>query len=205
MTGVTHIVLAMKPLQGNFAENALKYGVSGLNIDGCRVESELQENRERHGGGSSDIFPEQGNKPIYPSGRFPANVILGHSEGCKCVGTKKVKSTANTKRSRDKSSNPYHLTTECFDNNKPVAPSGYAGSDGKEEIEAWECVEGCPIKTIDGQSGVTVSTGGQKSLGAFRNGDIYGKGKDVREKGNPGFGDIGGASRFFKQVKEFQE
>lgn len=80
MTGVTHIVLAMKPLEGNFTENALKYGVSGLNIDGCRVESELQENRVRHGGGSSDIFPEQGNKPNYPSGRFPANVIHDGSD-----------------------------------------------------------------------------------------------------------------------------
>ncbi len=31
------IVLAMNPLDGTFAENALKHGVAGLNIDGCRV------------------------------------------------------------------------------------------------------------------------------------------------------------------------
>ena len=41
------------------------------------------------------------------------------------------------------------------------------------------------------------STGGQASLGAFRNGDVYGKGKDVREKRDPGFGDSGSAARFF--------
>jgi site-specific DNA-methyltransferase (adenine-specific) len=31
------IILAMKPLDGTYAENALKWGVAGLNIDGCRV------------------------------------------------------------------------------------------------------------------------------------------------------------------------
>lgn len=36
---IPHIVLAMKPLDGNFVENALKHGVSGLNIDGCRIRT----------------------------------------------------------------------------------------------------------------------------------------------------------------------
>ena len=43
------------------------------------------------------------------------------------------------------------------------------------------------------------STGGQKSLGAFRNGDIYGKGRDERESGDPGYGDNGSSSRFFQK------
>jgi len=54
---------------------------------------------------------------------------------------------------------------------------------------------------IDAMSGTSTSTGGQKSLGAFRNGDIYGKGRDEREKGDPGYGDRGGASRFFYCAK----
>ena len=37
MTGVIHIVVAMKPLDGNFASNAIKHGVAGLNIDACRI------------------------------------------------------------------------------------------------------------------------------------------------------------------------
>jgi DNA modification methylase len=41
------------------------------------------------------------------------------------------------------------------------------------------------------------STGGQASLGAFRNGDVYGKGRDEREARDPGFGDSGSAARFF--------
>lgn len=31
------VILAMKPLDGTFARNALEHGVSGLNIDGCRI------------------------------------------------------------------------------------------------------------------------------------------------------------------------
>jgi hypothetical protein len=33
------IVLAMKPLDGTFAENAQRHGVAGLNIDGARIDS----------------------------------------------------------------------------------------------------------------------------------------------------------------------
>ena len=54
---------------------------------------------------------------------------------------------------------------------------------------------------LDEQSGLSKSTGGQKSLGAFRNGDVYGSGKDIREAGDPGYGDTGGASRFFYVAK----
>jgi site-specific DNA-methyltransferase (adenine-specific) len=54
---------------------------------------------------------------------------------------------------------------------------------------------------LDEQSGETVSAGGQASLGAFRNGLVYGVGRDERESRDPGFGDVGGASRFFYCAK----
>lgn len=47
----------------------------------------------------------------------------------------------------------------------------------------------------------STSTGGQASLGAFRNGDVYGKGRDEREKRDPGYGDTGSAARFFYCAK----
>jgi len=46
------------------------------------------------------------------------------------------------------------------------------------------------------------STGGQASLGAFRNGDVYGKGRDERWFADPGFGDSGSAARFFKHISK---
>lgn len=45
------------------------------------------------------------------------------------------------------------------------------------------------------------STGGQSSLGAFRNGKVFGKGEDIRCNADPGFGDNGSASRFFYCAK----
>jgi hypothetical protein len=54
---------------------------------------------------------------------------------------------------------------------------------------------------LDAQTGISTSTGGQASLGAFRNGAIYGKGRDEREVRDPGYGDRGGASRFYYCAK----
>lgn len=45
------------------------------------------------------------------------------------------------------------------------------------------------------------STGGQSSLGAFRNGDVFGKGKDEKWHSDPGYGDSGSAARFFYCAK----
>jgi site-specific DNA-methyltransferase (adenine-specific) len=56
-------------------------------------------------------------------------------------------------------------------------------------------------RMLDAQSGESVSTGGQASLGAFRNGDIFGSGRDEREARDPGYGDSEGASRFFYCAK----
>jgi len=39
MIDVIHIAVCMKPLEGNFAENAIARCVSGLNVDGCRVNT----------------------------------------------------------------------------------------------------------------------------------------------------------------------
>jgi site-specific DNA-methyltransferase (adenine-specific) len=64
-----------------------------------------------------------------------------------------------------------------------------------------QCADDCPVAELDRQSGESKSTGGQASLGAFREGAIYGKGRDETEKRDPGFGDSGGASRFFYCAK----
>jgi len=83
-------LLFRKPLAGTVAQNVLKYGVGGINIDGCRVE--LNGEKPFHypnGAGGSDPnhmwrgrekgdgdIPQMGND----KGRFPANLILDDSE-----------------------------------------------------------------------------------------------------------------------------
>jgi site-specific DNA-methyltransferase (adenine-specific) len=77
--------MARKPLSENtVAENVLKYGTGGINIDESRIEGELEEGRERHGGGiHSDKISQLNPNAIntMPSGRFPANVIFDEFTG----------------------------------------------------------------------------------------------------------------------------
>tara|TARA_R110002167_G_scaffold328594_1_gene534915 strand:+ start:150 stop:1295 length:1146 start_codon:yes stop_codon:yes gene_type:complete len=76
------IVMARKPFKGTVAENVLTHGTGGINIDECRVGTELIKT---HGKGTM-----KGNTPIVPqnpdyegkthTGRFPANIIHDGSE-----------------------------------------------------------------------------------------------------------------------------
>jgi len=73
------IVLAMNPLDGTFANNALAYGVAGLNVDGCRIgtdggtESTGEPNLKNqvYGHAMGGLAIVDANK-----GRWPANVLL---------------------------------------------------------------------------------------------------------------------------------
>ena len=74
------IVLARKPLDGTVANNVLVHGVGGINIDGCRVGTEVIT---INGQGNDNLF--HGNfsgKVDNPNrvGRFPANFIHDGSD-----------------------------------------------------------------------------------------------------------------------------
>ena len=72
------IIVAMKPIDGTFANNALKWGVGGLNIDGGRIGTEPAY-VDRPRGPQSPLISQlngQGTKSTGGQGRFPANLIL---------------------------------------------------------------------------------------------------------------------------------
>ncbi len=86
------IVLAMKPLDGTFAANALEHGVAGLNVDGARIGTEDDLDGGAYSGavrrraeytstdGDGAVPLSRLNRGIGehspPSGRWPANVVL---------------------------------------------------------------------------------------------------------------------------------
>ncbi len=80
------IIVAMKPTEGTFVENALKYGVAGLNIDGGRIShNEPEKTTNRTPRIEDNIFSDNScgfKKEVNhiasasPLGRFPANLIL---------------------------------------------------------------------------------------------------------------------------------
>ena len=109
------IILAMKPLDGTFAQNAGKWGLGGINIDESRIEG---KQRTTHPSGnirtkSNKIYGDfsLGFQGMPKEGRWPANLILDeeaaemldeqsgqlsqcggpkkttHAEGCFGIGT----------------------------------------------------------------------------------------------------------------------
>ncbi len=138
------ILVAMKPNEGTYANNALVHGVSGLNIDGGRIPLNGEPNPS---GSAKRIYVKNeydanagygDNKTTPDKGRFPANIILDEEAG----------------------------------------------------------------RMLDEQSGISKSTGGRigNKEGAYSGIGAVGYTKE-HQKGDPGFGDKGGASRFFYCAK----
>jgi hypothetical protein len=209
------IHLLRKPLsEGTVTANVVKHGTGGLNIDASRISTADNLNggayaenaSERHDGAENWRYKrgEHGNTGEYqqPTGRWPANLILQHLEGCQQAGMKKVGSGRFVAHDAVVRKSPMMdpgkgWNGNSLDNSKKNAPNPY----GKEAVTNWICVEGCPVQALDEQTAVTKSTGGR--IGNKDGGHIYGGGKGLQgayRSGNPGFGDTGGASRFFKQV-----
>ena len=156
------------------AANVLRWGTGALNIDATRIgfvseadEAESKTKNQHADFGSAPVtgnvtygdysmVPPKNYNP--PGGRWPANLVLQHLDGCV--------------------------------------------QDGTETVTAWTCAFGCPVSALDAQSGVSKSTGGRTVTRS--GGGNVGSGKTSEKSwsnDDPGFGDAGGASRFFKQVK----
>ncbi len=83
------IGLFRKPLDGcTIAENVIKWGCGGLNIDGCRIGGTVEtwpksRSYQRHDPGEANKGTQLTGTA--PSGRFPANLILDGSECVKAL------------------------------------------------------------------------------------------------------------------------
>jgi site-specific DNA-methyltransferase (adenine-specific) len=80
------IVVARKPLAGTVAGNVLVWGTGGLNIDGCRVGTEVRTNNfndfsNQHGNqfGNGAPIAKLGESQVV--GRWPANVVFDRTAG----------------------------------------------------------------------------------------------------------------------------
>ncbi len=140
-----------------------------------------------HGAGALNI---DGCRVGTSGGRWPPNTVLCHAPDCRQTGTRTVKApvinrfTDGMKPFGDGAGHPYETV-----------------GGGDEEILVWDCADGCPVKALDEQSGVLTS--GSVKPGYMRNnttqpsnGGFNGKFGDAPLTG---YGDTGGASRFFPQ------
>ena len=196
-------VLRKPCAESTVAANVLRWGTGALNIGATRIKHVLVA------GGSLDLNPHlrQGIKrgqslnptafalgdnatgSVDPAGRWPANLILQHLDGCVQDGVKKVGS-GNVKVSgtRTLRENPVYGVPNTTRN----APDNY----GTETVTAWVCVEGCPVASLP----FTVTNPGTLQSDASNGRHI--SIAPIRRHGTGlSSGNSGGASRFFKQVK----
>lgn len=192
-----------KPLsEGTVASNVLKHGCGGLNIDASRIgtgedkgvwpQTDRQRNILRNPANKNSL----GKAVVTDTtvGRWPANVILQHLDGCRCAGVK----TAGS--GRFVAHDAVVRTSTMMDPDKGW--NGNSLDNSKETVANWICESGCPVARLDGQSGVLTSgkpTGTRQGT-ATRSAATYSTNNSVNNYVVTGFGDTGGASRFYKQI-----
>ena len=195
-------VIAMKPNEGSFADNALKWGVAGINVDGCRIKhnekckmmQKQTDKKSMTGGGKvgqagrhCDVLE------LKPQGRWPANLILQHHPECKLVGEKKVKGIKGGSQGSGKRDKGWAMKAR-----KEVIDIDYCDKDGNETIEEYDCHLSCPIRIMNEQVGIKKSGTNcvRTKEGFFLEHGGMGKDGDVQIT----YGDSGYVSRYFKNL-----
>ena len=185
--------LIRKPIsEKTIAENVLKWGIGGINIDECRIGKEKISVHGYKGYGCFGIGGkgEYGTKEMRPSyqekqGRFPANLVLS----CICDEVKEGKKITNKAIRHNSGGNTFG-----GENKKP--PMEDLGYTDKVIIHTNPK---CPCYILDKQSGNRPSGGGEKrgkSYAYFH--------KTTENKQNIKYNceaSQGGASRFFYCAK----
>lgn len=201
------ITVARKPLStGTVATNVLAHGCGAMNVDECRIgnwQTRLDTACNKGDTGQArfntlgSVNTTGYTKSEVKNGRWPANLVLGHMDGCRQEGTRNVRSNGHYPAARGRGSGV-------------SGPAWHGGQDGLQErhmdgetVAAWSCVDGCPVAELDAQSGISQSSvGTQKYKRADTSGWVERGGSFTpgREWNAEGYGDVGGASRYFKQV-----
>lgn len=146
----------------------LATGAGCLNIDGGRIGYEKSSNpatnplfRKQNnykmecgpdGSGSSYNMKKNGSTiTADPLGRWPSNLILSHLPECRCLGAHQIKPKGGL--STKYAGKDYTNKEGKFLQNFKGATRASKDENGEETVTSWECVDGCPVKELDKQSG----------------------------------------------------
>ena len=201
------ICLARKPLIGTVAKNVTEFGTGALNIDGCRVDATDHPGIHDAGNSGSGRYgwnrgETKASPPVNrtPPGRWPANVILTHHPECNHVGTKEIKSKQLTAGRRTTKDGTGWGVDQGGDTYEKGTGAKFAAN-GKEQMDLFDCHPDCPIKILDGQSGVSKGTIRKPTGKKILNPDTGWNENNMIDKTIRGHLDKGGASRFFYCAK----
>ena len=185
------ICLARKPLsEKTVAENVLKWGTGGINIDESRIGTEIRINKgmSKNKPNGAGTFRDDNWQPKdvenIAQGRFPANLIL------ECICDEVITKSTETKE-------PEEIKGGIWQKSQGK-PAGRTYKGGQQIHTNPEC----PCYILDRQSGNRKGWASQKhnSFNPY-GGNALLKSKTEREGFYEGFNDIGGASRFFYCAK----
>jgi site-specific DNA-methyltransferase (adenine-specific) len=169
------ICVAMKPLDGTYAENALKHGVAGLNIDAARVQTGEQTG---WGGGGSKLYDgglsrEGGDSRPTDLGRWPANILHDGSEEATSVFPDAPTGEIRPGRPRGQTFSGQERKTDDF--SRPPSSGSAARFFYCSKASTEERNEG-----LEGLEGQTTSDGRETPAD-----NAYQRGKSVRKNHHP--------------------
>ena len=75
-------ILARKPLDGTIARNCIEYGTGALNIDGCRVGTDIVRQVQTTNGAPFVAGTKGNGKTNESIGRWPPHLLLSHGPDC---------------------------------------------------------------------------------------------------------------------------
>lgn len=211
------VFMFRKPVLGTVAAQVVETGTGGINVDACRVKHANAADLEKHqamvaaikarGGSMANSWKNSsdlaGANDVKEGGRWPPNVLMVHSPGCRNLGGKRVKGAAPTPSGFDR----YNAANASqgyrpgeYRQGEVEPPPSRLDAEGMETVPAWECEDGCPVLVLDTLTGILTSGSVE---GHVRN-ESSKMWRDLGGKGEPltGYGDSGGASRFYPQFED---
>jgi site-specific DNA-methyltransferase (adenine-specific) len=203
------ILLCQKPIEGTYAENALRWGCGGLDIDGCRIgiasgDKCIGGAKSANGKGEAVNYGAggyDGTLKENKSGRFPANVLLSHHPDCKQIGCAPDCPVRQLDEQSGQTKSPSTYVRKADSGNVNAYGQGIGEPEGTVSINYgdtggasrffYQFHPDCPVRLLDQQtaelkgavSRTPSDAKGVTGFGAGNNLTIY--------------GDTGGASRFY--------
>jgi hypothetical protein len=173
------VTIARKPIVGSVAVCCIEHGTGGINVDGCRIRTD----------------GEQFAVPQSDPGKRRGTVGTDLGITRKDIEGFQEAQRASIERTQLLGRWPANLILQHQPSCKQVEKQ-------PEECVTWECADGCPVAELDRQSGGLHARGnvGPSSRNAY-NATSYSTPTGGDCGGAADYGDSGGASRFFKQVK----
>lgn len=196
--------LCRKPVEGTTTANVEAHGTGALNIDACRVAASISDieraavPQPRFGSETGVTYGMQtghgrsGETFDLSPGRWPPNFLMTHHVDCRRAGTRAVKANPTW-------DTPNRETEPSAFTGGEVSAVRHASAAGTEEVPVWECVEGCPVRELDEQSGQLTS--GHMAAGTTRATRTGYSGHMPHQTARDTIADTGTASRYFPQFE----